>query len=60
MAVPTKGNTTNANPTPGASSKTQAHTHNTGSDGFIVAQFTMSKSRTYTIVLIGGQAMTQL
>ena len=60
MAVPTKGNTTNANPTPGASSKTQAHTHNTGSDGLIVAQFTMSNARTYTSCTYGGQAMTQL
>ena len=60
MAVPTKGNTTNANPTPGASSKTQAHTHNTGDDGLIVAQFTMSNSRTYSGCTYGGQAMTEL
>ena len=60
MAVPTKGNTTSANPTPGASSKTQAHTHNTGSDGLIIAQFTMSNSRTYSGCTYGGQAMTQL
>jgi hypothetical protein len=60
MAAPTKGNTTNANPTPGASSKTQAHTHNTGSDGLIIAQFTMSNSRTYSGCTYGGQAMTQL
>jgi len=60
MAVPTKGNTTSANPTPGASSKTQAHTHNTGDDGLIIAQFTMSNSRTYSGCTYGGQAMTQL
>ena len=30
MAVPTKGNVTNANPTPGANFKTQSHNHNTG------------------------------
>ena len=60
MAVPTKGNTTSANPTPGASSKTQAHTHNTGSDGLIIAQFTMSNSRNYSGCTYGGQAMTQL
>jgi len=59
MAVPTKGNTTSANPTP-ASSKTQAHTHNTGDDGLIIAQFTMSNSRTYSGCTYGGQAMTQL
>ena len=60
MAVPTKGNTTSANPTPGASSKTQAHTHNTGDDGLIIAQFTMSNSRTYSGCTYGGQAMTEL
>jgi hypothetical protein len=41
MATPTKGNTTNANPTPGANFKTQNHTQNTGSNGLIIAQFTM-------------------
>jgi hypothetical protein len=60
MAVPTKGNVTNANPTPGASSKTQAHNHNTGDDGLIIAQFTMSNSRNYSGCTYGGQAMTQL
>jgi hypothetical protein len=60
MAAPTKGNTTSANPTPGANSKTQAHTHNTGSDGLIIAQFTMSNTRTYTYCTYGGQAMTEL
>ena len=60
MAAPTKGNTTSANPTPGGNSKTQAHTHNTGSDGLIIAQFTMSNTRTYTYCTYGGQAMTQL
>jgi len=60
MAVPTKGNTTSANPTPGANFKTQAHTHNTGDDGLIIAQFTMSNSRTYSSCTYGGVAMTQL
>ena len=60
MAVPTKGNTTSANPTPGANFKTQAHTHNTGNDGLIIAQFTMSNSRTYSSCTYGGVAMTQL
>ena len=60
MATPTKGNVTNANPTPGGNSKTQAHSQNTGSDGLIIAQFTMSNSRTYTGCTYGGQAMTQL
>ena len=60
MAVPTKGNVTNANPTPGANFKTQAHNHNTGDDGLIVAQFTMSNARSYTSCTYGGVAMTQL
>ena len=60
MAVPTKGNTTSANPTPGANFNNQAHTHNVGSDGLIVAQFTMSNARTYTGATYGGVAMTQL
>ena len=60
MANPTKGNVTNANPTPGGNSKTQAHTQNTGSDGLIIAQFTMSNSRTYTYCTYGGVAMTEL
>lgn len=60
MAAPTKGNVTNANPTPGANSKTQAHNHNTGSGGLIVAQFTMSNSRNYSGCTYGGQSMTKL
>jgi hypothetical protein len=60
MAVPTKGNVTNTNPTPGANFKTQAHTHNTGNDGLIIAQFTMSNTRTYSSCTYGGVAMTQL
>ena len=60
MAVPTKGNVANANPTPGANFKTQAHNHNTGDDGLIVAQFTMSNTRSYTSCTYGGVAMTQL
>ena len=60
MSAPTKGNTTSANPTPGANFKTQNHTQNTGSNGFIIAQFTMSNARTYTGCTYGGVAMTQL
>ena len=60
MAVPTKGNVTSANPTPGANFKTQNHTQNTGNDGLIIAQFTMSNARTYTSCTYGGVAMTQL
>ena len=60
MAVPTKGNVTNNNSTPGANFRNQAHNQNTGSDGLIVVQFTMSNARTYTSATYGGQAMTQL
>lgn len=60
MAVPTKGNTTSANPTPGANFKTQNHTQDTGDNGLIIAQFTMSNARTYTSCTYGGVAMTQL
>ena len=60
MATPTKGNVTNLNQTPGANNKTQNHTHNTGSNGLIIAQFTMSNTRTYTGCTYGGVAMTQL
>ncbi len=60
MAVPTKGNTTSANQTPAANFKTQNHTQDTGDNGLIIAQFTMSNSRTYTSCTYGGVAMTQL
>lgn len=60
MATPTKGNTTSANPTPGANFKTQNHTQNTGSNGLIIAQFTMSNSVSYSSATYGGVAMTQL
>jgi hypothetical protein len=60
MAAPTKGNVTNLNQTPGANNKTQNHTQNTGSNGLIIAQFTMSNTRTYTGCTYGGVAMTQL
>jgi len=60
MAVPTKGNVTNANPTPGANSKTQAHTQNTGNNRLLVVQLTMANTVNYSGVTYGGQAMTQL
>jgi len=60
MATPTKGNTTSANPTPGANFKTQSHTQNTGNNRLIIAQFTMSNTRTYSSCTYGGVAMTQL
>lgn len=60
MAVPIKGNTTTANPTPGANFKDQAHNQNTGSDGLIVAQFTMSNSANYSSATYGGVSMIPL
>ena len=60
MAVPTKGNTTNANPTPAANNKTQSHNHNVGDDGLIVAMVTMPNNRNFTGATYGGQTMTQL
>lgn len=60
MATPTKGTATSANPTPGANFKSQNHNQNTGSNRFIIAQFTMSNARTYTSCTYGGVAMTQL
>ena len=60
MAVPTKGNTTSANQTPAANFKTQNHTQDTGDNGLIVAQFTMSNSRTFTSATYGGVTMTRL
>jgi len=60
MSAPTKGNVTNLNQTPGANFKTQNHTQDTGSNGLIIAQFTMSNSRAYTTCTYGGQNMTRL
>lgn len=60
MAAPTKGNTTNANPTPGANSHTIAHTQNTGSNRLLVVQLTMANTVNYSGVTYGGVAMTQL
>lgn len=60
MATPTKGNTTNSSATPGASSKNYTHTQNTGDDGLIVVQLSMTNNRSFTGATYGGEAMTQL
>lgn len=60
MATPTKGNTTNANPTPGANSYSFTHNQNSGSDKLLIVMVTMSNTRTYTGANYGGVAMTQL
>jgi len=60
MAAPTKGNTTNANPTPGANFYQFSHNQNTGNNRLLVVMFTMSNSRTYSGATYNGSAMTQL
>ena len=60
MATPTKGNTTNSSATPGANFKNYTHTQNTGDDGLIVVQLSMTNNRSFTTATYGGQAMTQL
>ena len=60
MSAPIKGTATSANPTPGSNFKSQNHNQNTGSDGFIIAMFTMSNARSYTGCTYGGVSMTQL
>tara|TARA_R100000951_G_scaffold116609_1_gene129332 strand:- start:5030 stop:5695 length:666 start_codon:yes stop_codon:yes gene_type:complete len=60
MAAPTKGNTTNSSSTPGSNFKNYTHNQNTGSNGLIVVQLSMTNSRTYSSCTYGGQSMTQL
>lgn len=62
MATPTIGNTTSANPTPGANSHSINHNQDAGSNKLLVVLVTMSNanSRTYTGATYGGVAMTQL
>lgn len=60
MAAPTKGNTTSANPTPGANFYQFSHNQNAGNNRFLVVMFTMSNSRTYSSATYNGSAMTQL
>ena len=60
MAVAIKGNVVNANPTPGANFYQFTHNQNTGDDGLLVIQLTMSNVRSYTGCNYGGQSMTQL
>ena len=60
MAAPTKGNTTSANPTPGANFYQFTHNQNTGNNRLLVIQLTMSNARSYTGCNYGGVSMTQL
>jgi len=60
MAAPTKGNTTNINPTPGANFYQFTHNQNTGSNGLVIVQLTMSNSVTPSTATYGGQSMVRL
>ena len=60
MAAPTKGNTTNANPTPSAASYSFTHNQNSGNSKLLIAMFTMSNGRSYSGATYGGQTMTEL
>lgn len=60
MAAPTKGNVTNANPTPGASFYQFSHNQNVGSDGLLIIQMSMQGNRSYSGCTYDGQAMVQL
>ncbi len=60
MAAPIKGNTTNANPTPGANFYQFTHNQNTGSDRLLIVMFTMANTVTYSSATYNGVSMTQL
>ena len=60
MAAPTKGNTTNVNPTPGANFYQFTHNQNIGNDGIVVVQLTMSNSVTPSTATYNGVSMTRL
>jgi len=60
MATPTKGNTTNANPTPASNSHSFTHNQNSGSNKLLIAMFTMSNTRSFSGATYGGNAMTEL
>lgn len=60
MAVAIKGNTTSANPTPGANNYQFTHNQNTGTGRLLIIQLTMSNIRSYTGCNYGGVSMTQL
>ena len=53
------GNTTNANPIPGATSYTLSHTHNVGADGVLLVALCMFNTVDYSGVTYNGVAMTE-
>jgi hypothetical protein len=60
MSAPIKGNTTSANPTPGANNYQFTHNQNTGTNRLLIIQLTMANTVNYSGCTYGGQAMTQL
>ena len=60
MAAPTKGNTTNANPTPAANSYSFTHNQNAGSNKLLIVLVTMSNTTSFSSATYSGVAMTQL
>ena len=60
MSAPIKGNTTSANPTPGANNYQFTHNQNTGTGRLLIIQLTMANTVGYSGCTYGGQAMTQL
>ena len=60
MAAPINGNTTNANPTPGANFYQFTHNQNSGTGRLLVIMLTMANTVNYSGCTYGGQAMTQL
>ena len=60
MAAPTKGNTTNANPTPASNSYSFTHNQNAGSNKLLIVLVTMSNATSFSSATYGGVAMTQL
>jgi len=60
MSAPVKGNTTSANPTPGANNYQFTHNQNTGTGRLLIIQLTMANTVGYSGCTYGGQAMTQL
>lgn len=60
MAAPIKGNTTSANPTPGANFYQFTHNQNSGTGRLLVIQLTMANTVGFSGCTYGGQAMTQL
>jgi hypothetical protein len=60
MAVPVKGNTTSANPTPANNFYQFNHNQNSGNGRLLVLQLTMANTTSASSATYGGQTMTRL